>query len=201
MKEIWKPIEGYEGHYSVSNLGRVRSEERTIKRCNGRTLKINEKFLKHRKFICLKRNYVTLNLNRKIETISVSDLVANAFLRPRKKGERILNKNGDWDDNRPDNLFFSFETICFHEHENQMFLIEDGFLSAKKVCEELKVSVPSILKWRKKLGVIKTKKPCSFQNCSTQSMSKSLCKKHYHANYYEKKKKKESQNVHSRIPI
>lgn len=25
MKEIWKPIKGYEGYYEVSNLGRVRS--------------------------------------------------------------------------------------------------------------------------------------------------------------------------------
>lgn len=28
MDEIWKPVKGYEGYYSVSNLGRVRSEDR-----------------------------------------------------------------------------------------------------------------------------------------------------------------------------
>nr|MDF9460654.1 NUMOD4 domain-containing protein [Lactobacillus amylovorus] len=28
MKEIWKDIQGYEGRYQVSNLGRVRSLDR-----------------------------------------------------------------------------------------------------------------------------------------------------------------------------
>ncbi|MGM0846949.1 MAG: NUMOD4 domain-containing protein [Bacillota bacterium] len=30
MKEIWKPIKGYEGYYEVSNKGNVRSLDRTI---------------------------------------------------------------------------------------------------------------------------------------------------------------------------
>ena len=30
MKEIWKPIAGYEGLYEVSNLGRVKSLERYV---------------------------------------------------------------------------------------------------------------------------------------------------------------------------
>ena len=31
MKEIWKPIDGYEGLYEVSNFGRVRSLDRVIR--------------------------------------------------------------------------------------------------------------------------------------------------------------------------
>lgn len=30
MKEIWKPVPGYEGKYEVSNMGRVRSLDRTL---------------------------------------------------------------------------------------------------------------------------------------------------------------------------
>ena len=30
MSEVWKPVVGYEGRYEVSNLGRVRSVERTV---------------------------------------------------------------------------------------------------------------------------------------------------------------------------
>ena len=30
MEEIWKDIEGYEGNYQVSNLGRVRSLDRYV---------------------------------------------------------------------------------------------------------------------------------------------------------------------------
>jgi hypothetical protein len=36
--EIWKDIENYEGFYQVSNLGRIRSLDRIIKRANGRNL-------------------------------------------------------------------------------------------------------------------------------------------------------------------
>lgn len=32
MEELWKPIEGYEGLYEVSNLGRVRSLDRVVYR-------------------------------------------------------------------------------------------------------------------------------------------------------------------------
>lgn len=33
--EIWLPIPGFEGVYEISNVGRVRSLDRTITRCNG----------------------------------------------------------------------------------------------------------------------------------------------------------------------
>lgn len=35
MEEIWKDIEGYEGYYQVSNLGRVRSVDRYVKHWQG----------------------------------------------------------------------------------------------------------------------------------------------------------------------
>ena len=35
MKEIWKNIEGYEGHYQISNLGRVKSLRRRINNAKG----------------------------------------------------------------------------------------------------------------------------------------------------------------------
>lgn len=34
MKEVWRDIKGYEGLYQVSNLGRVRTLSREIKRSN-----------------------------------------------------------------------------------------------------------------------------------------------------------------------
>lgn len=37
MEEIWKPVKGYEGYYSVSNFGRVKSENRVIKDANGKS--------------------------------------------------------------------------------------------------------------------------------------------------------------------
>lgn len=36
MKEIWKDIKGYEGHYQVSNIGNVRSMTKTVNTKGGK---------------------------------------------------------------------------------------------------------------------------------------------------------------------
>lgn len=47
-EEIWRDIAGYEGLYQVSNMGRVKSLERTLTRKNGRKMLIkNKKYLKN----------------------------------------------------------------------------------------------------------------------------------------------------------
>ena len=48
MSEIWLPIEGYENLYEISNLGRVRSLERTVIKKNGVRRKVSGKILKPR---------------------------------------------------------------------------------------------------------------------------------------------------------
>ena len=45
MQEVWKDIIGYEGLYQVSNLGRVKSLQRVVKRTNGRPYTAKEKIL------------------------------------------------------------------------------------------------------------------------------------------------------------
>ena len=75
MEEIWKPIEGYEGLYEVSNLGRVRS----IKFRNNRTEFDRIKILKANDN---SRGYpaVTLSMHGKTKTYCVHRLVAMAFI-------------------------------------------------------------------------------------------------------------------------
>lgn len=46
MSEIWKPVLGFEKFYEVSNLGRVKSLYRHIKRSDGTDLRLNERILK-----------------------------------------------------------------------------------------------------------------------------------------------------------
>ena len=41
--EIWKDIEGYEGYYQVSNLGRVKSLERDVVKKDGTIFHCDEK--------------------------------------------------------------------------------------------------------------------------------------------------------------
>lgn len=43
MQEIWKPIIGYENLYEISNLGNVRSLDRTVK-CHSKTRLVKGKF-------------------------------------------------------------------------------------------------------------------------------------------------------------
>lgn len=44
--EIWKDIPDYDGLYQVSNLGRVRSLDRTVKSCYGAVQNIKGKIIK-----------------------------------------------------------------------------------------------------------------------------------------------------------
>lgn len=79
MIEIWKDIANYEGVYQVSNLGNIRSVDRSILCKNGRkkilkgkTL-INQKYTNGYLFVCLSKNGV---VTQRI----VHRLVALAFL-------------------------------------------------------------------------------------------------------------------------
>ena len=52
MEEIWKDIEGYEGFYQVSNIGRVRSLDRFV---NGNHITCDYQFMKG-KILKLRKN-------------------------------------------------------------------------------------------------------------------------------------------------
>jgi hypothetical protein len=92
--EIWKDIEGYEGHYQVSSLGRLKSLK-----------KIEEKILKP---IASSDNYLRIWLfkNGKRETKMVHQLVAIAFLNHKPSGMVLVidHINDIRTDNRVDNL-------------------------------------------------------------------------------------------------
>lgn len=75
MEEIWKPIEGYEGFYEVSNLGRVRSL----------WFRNNHSLVKRNKIMSATDNghgYLIVGLNKeaKRKNYYVHRLVAKAFI-------------------------------------------------------------------------------------------------------------------------
>lgn len=47
--ELWKDIEGYDGIYQVSNYGRIKSLERDVMRCDGRSFHFTQRILKYKK--------------------------------------------------------------------------------------------------------------------------------------------------------
>lgn len=99
--EIWKDIEGYEGMYQVSSMGRVRSLDRVKPNSGGQIAKGSLK-----KFGDNGNGYKTVNLykNNKSCMKYVHRLVASAFIPNPNKFPIINHKDEDKSNNRHDNL-------------------------------------------------------------------------------------------------
>lgn len=108
-KEEWKEIPGYQGLYEISNLGRVKSLERTIVYPpskfypNGRTRVLKEKFLTP----CVDGKgyqFVQLFINGKFRSKKVHRLVAEAFIPNINNFEQVNHKDENKKNNSVDNL-------------------------------------------------------------------------------------------------
>lgn len=110
MEEQWKPIEGYEGIYEVSSLGRVRSLDRIVPALSNRTGTIIDY---HRKGRILKQRkvfggYMAVGFevkgDNRHENHFVHRLVARAFVPGYREGMDVNHKDEDKTNNRADNL-------------------------------------------------------------------------------------------------
>jgi hypothetical protein len=98
VNEIWKPVVGYSGIYSVSNLGNVRREV-------GFGCPVQR--ILHPSIIGVGYPAVSLSsakTSKPAKTKSVHRLVAAAFIGPCPDGLQVNHKNGKKPDNRPENL-------------------------------------------------------------------------------------------------
>ena len=97
MEEIWKDIEGYEGLYQVSNLGRVKSFPRkgthTTKERILKLTKSNKNYV----IVILKNNYIQ-------KAKSVHRLVAEAFIPNPNNLPQVNHKDENKLNNKVDNL-------------------------------------------------------------------------------------------------
>lgn len=108
MKEIWKPIPGYEEHYAASNLGRIKSIRRVVKDVKDgkeRVRVFSEKILRFNTRKKDGRRSVMLSKNGRLKRILVSRLVCLAFhgLPPEGK-ENVLHYDDNCQNNIPENL-------------------------------------------------------------------------------------------------
>ena len=102
MPERWMPIEGYEGYYEVSDLGRVRSLDREIKhkrlgrqKCKGRII---SQTLDTRGYY-----KILLCVSGDERVVTVHKLVAEAFI-GKSNGLQVNHINGVRTDNRLENI-------------------------------------------------------------------------------------------------
>lgn len=103
MKEIWKDIEGYEGIYQISNLGRVKSLIRVIKRSDGKIKTFKERILKPA-LNTFGYPYVNLSKQGKVKSFVVHRLVVKAFILNIGNKSDVNHINGIKTDNRVVNL-------------------------------------------------------------------------------------------------
>jgi hypothetical protein len=105
MNEAWRPIPDYEGWYSASTRGRVRSEDRVVVKSNGKKYRFKGKVLKPALDKTTGYLHVTLAKQGEYKVRSVHTLVALAFKgrRPFKRAE-VCHANGIRTDCRPTNL-------------------------------------------------------------------------------------------------
>lgn len=95
MREQWRAVQGFEGRYSVSDQGRVRSEDHWDGRRNvtGRILRPGRSNSGH----------VSVAIGRGNSRL-VHQLVLEAFVGPRPPRHEVMHKNGRPADNRLANL-------------------------------------------------------------------------------------------------
>lgn len=117
MKEIWKDISGYEGYYQVSNLGRVKSLERTIIQ----NYKCGKKLKRLKKSVVLKQQrctngYLFVNLSKKNKRSIklIHRLVAIHFIDNLENKPEVNHK----DLNKKNNNFLNLEWCTPKENTN-----------------------------------------------------------------------------------
>lgn len=108
MTEVWKDINGYEGLYQVSSLGRVKALEkvRTVKSKRWNCI-FSQKFREHILVPLLGSNgryHFTLHKDGRQKIVSRARIVANAFI-PNPKGfPEVNHKDENIQNDLPENL-------------------------------------------------------------------------------------------------
>lgn len=123
IEEIWKPIEGTDGGYEVSNLGRVRS----MKMYRGATGRIMPHTKQHHGY-----HAVMFHINGKAQCRKVHRLVAEAFIPNPNKLTDVNHKDGNKDNNQVSNL----EWVTPDENKRRAKAM--GLLKPRKLTDEEK---------------------------------------------------------------
>ena len=119
MKEIWKDIKDYEGLYQVSNYGRVKSMERTVKGPKGNK-KIKSRIMQEYKN---KFGYSIISLSKsgKTKNFQIHRLVAQAFIPNPLELPQVNHIDGNKDNNSVNNLeWITNRDNVIHAYKNNL---------------------------------------------------------------------------------
>lgn len=105
MMEIWKPIEGFEGFYEVSNMGNVRSKDRIVKHNFGGDKRVEGRILSQ---LTTPNGYkqVALWKDGKRKIFLVHRLVLLAFVGECPANMEVRHLNSIPTDNRLENIVY-----------------------------------------------------------------------------------------------
>ena len=107
MREIWKDIEGYEGLYQISNLGRIKSLDRSIERNDGEKRFFRGKILKLQPDKRGGYYQAVISKNSIHSIVKVHRLVALYFCKGYSKNLVVNHKDG----NRQNNVYTNLEWV------------------------------------------------------------------------------------------
>ena len=126
MEEIWKDIQGYEGEYQVSNLGRIKSLPRKRVTPTGWPYLSKGKILTPK---LRKDGYLEISLRTKGKGKSyfIHRLVAQAFIPNPYNKPQVNHLNGKKSDNRIENL------ECATRKENMQHAFKTGLIDSSKI--------------------------------------------------------------------
>ena len=137
MTEQWKPIPGYEGLYDASSWGRIRSAPGKTTRSARFPVRVwKSRIMKEKHPVSRKRQDARVSLWKDGEhkDYLVSRLVASAWHGLPDDGMTVNHINGDWKDNRPENLEWLSQADNIHDAlKNGLF---DSFCSKTVLIDE-----------------------------------------------------------------
>lgn len=103
IEEIWKDIDGYEGLYQISNLGRIKTLERMVPTSNG-GYRYQSESIRKTVIDKLGYEYVMLVKDAKKQNCRVSRLVAQHFIPNPDNLPNVMHIDSDRANSRADNL-------------------------------------------------------------------------------------------------
>lgn len=147
--EQWKPIPGWEGLYSASDMGRIRSEDRVVPHSTSGKLTIHGRTLRQK---IDRKGYRRVSLSRGSDGVStrlVHQLVMESFVGKRLLGIDVCHNNGDPADNRLCNLRYDSRSGNMYDKRRHG---TDHEVNKTRCPQGHKLEAPNLRKYSKDRG-------------------------------------------------